>query len=171
MHETGHGCDRLGKEKGLETYDSRAVKRGIGMASYIVLQGVGLHPYMAEAKVAIHHDGTINLFVGVVDIGGGQQTILPMIAAEELGVGADDVTVIFGDTKDTPYGPSCHASRFTPEMGPAVVQAAAEARQKLFSLAAPLLGVGVDEIRSKNGEIYAKSDPSIRFLFRSRAAK
>lgn len=105
------------------------------------------------------YDGTINLFVGVVDIGGGQQTILPMIAAEELGVGANDVIVIYGDTKDTPYAPSCHASRLTPEMGPAVVQAAAEARQRLFSLAAPLLGVGVDEIRSKNGEIYAKSDP------------
>ena len=50
--------------------------------------------------------------------GGGQQTILGMIAAEELGVGLDDVTVIIGDTQDTPYGPSCHASRCTPEMGP-----------------------------------------------------
>ena len=117
-----------------------------------------MHPYVAEARVAIHHDGTINLFVGVVDIGGGQQTIFPMIAAEELGVKADDVTVIYGDTKDTPYAPSCHASRCTPEMGPAVVQAAAEARQKLFALAVPMLGVSAEEIRSKNGEIYVKSD-------------
>ena len=148
------------KRKGLKQSSQGAVKRGMGMASYIVLQGVGLHPYVAEAKVAIHNDGTINLFVGVVDIGGGQQTILPMIAAEELGVGALDITVIYGDTKDTPYAPSCHASRLTPEMGPAVLQAAAEARQKLFSFAAPLLDVAADEIRSKNGEIYARSDSS-----------
>ena len=146
------------KRKGLRKDTQGAVKRGIGMASYLVLQGVGLHPYVAEARVAIHNDGTISLFVGVVDIGGGQQTIFPMIAAEELGVKADDVTVIYGDTKDTPYAPSCHASRCTPEMGPAVVQAAAEARQKLFALAVPMLGVSVEEIRSKNGEIYVKSD-------------
>jgi xanthine dehydrogenase molybdenum-binding subunit len=146
------------KRKSLEKGTIGTVKRGMGMASYLVLQGVGLHPYIAEAKVAIHHDGTINLFVGIVDIGGGQQTIFPMIAAEELGVKADDVTVIYGDTKDTPYAPSCHASRCTPEMGPAVVQAAAEARQKLFALAIPMLGVSAEEIRSKNGEIYVKSD-------------
>ena len=123
------------KRKKSFSTDPGPVKRGMGMASYLVLQGVGLYPYVAEAKVAIRNDGTINLFVGVVDIGGGQQTILGMIAAEELGVTSDDVTVMIGDTQDTLYGPSCHASRCTPEMGPAVLQAAAEARQKLFEQA------------------------------------
>ncbi len=145
-------------------------KRGIGMASYIVMQGVGLVPYAAEAKVAIKHDGTIDLFVGVVDIGGGQQTILPMIAAEELGVGALDVQVTIGDTKETPYGPSCHASRCTPEMGPAIVQAAAEARQQLFRLAAPMLGASLEEIRSRDGIIYLKSNPSRALPFRAACA-
>jgi xanthine dehydrogenase molybdenum-binding subunit len=142
-------------------------KRGIGMAAYIVMQGVGLDPYIAEAKVAIKNDGTIDLFVGVVDIGGGQQTILPMIAAEELGVRADDINVIIGDTEGTPYGPSCHASRCTPEMGPAILQAAAEARQQLFTLAVPMLGVNVEEIRSQNGEIYVKSNPFYSVPFKT----
>jgi xanthine dehydrogenase molybdenum-binding subunit len=136
------------------------------MASYLVMQGVGLVPYAAEAKVVIRKDGTIDLFVGVVDIGGGQQTILPMIAAEELGVGADDVDVIIGDTQDTPYGPSCHASRCTPEMGPAIVQAAAVARQQLFELAAPMMGAKVEELRSQNGKIYVKSNPSKTLPFK-----
>lgn len=48
------------KRKSSKKETKGAVKRGIGMASYLVLQGVGLHPYVAEAKVAIHHDGTIN---------------------------------------------------------------------------------------------------------------
>lgn len=155
------------KRKSLKKLPETTRKRGIGMASYLVMQGVGLIPYAAEAKVSITHDGTINLFVGVVDIGGGQQTILPMIAAEELGVGADDVNVIIGDTQGTPYGPSCHASRCTPEMGPAIVQAAAEARQQLFALAAPLLGANVDELRSGNGAIYVKSDPSQALSFKT----
>jgi xanthine dehydrogenase molybdenum-binding subunit len=159
------------KRKALRNLPETTKKRGIGMASYLVTQGVGLPPYAAEANVVIRNDGTIDLLVGVVDIGGGQQTILPMIAAEELGVEADDVNVIFGDTKDTPYGPSCHASRCTPEMGPAVVQAAAEARQKLFALAVSMLGVSVEEIRSKNGEIYAKSDPIHSIPFKTVCSK
>ncbi len=158
------------KRKGLKQLTETTKKRGIGMASYLVMQGVGLNPYAAEAKVAIRKDGTIDLFVGVVDIGGGQQTILPMIAAEELGVGADDVNVIIGDTKDTPYGPSCHASRCTPEMGPPIVQAAAQARQQLFELAAPMMGAKVEEIRSQNGKIYVKSDPSKTLPFKTACA-
>ncbi len=146
--------------------DPYPVKRGMGMASYLVLQGVGLYPYVAEAKVAIKSDGTINLFVGVVDIGGGQQTILGMIAAEELGVKSDDVTVMIGDTQDTLYGPSCHASRCTPEMGPAVLQAAAEARGKLFEHAAFLMDTDAKRLGSKGGLIYVKSDPSRSIPFK-----
>jgi len=142
------------------------LKRGMGMASYLVLQGVGLYPYVAEAKVVINPGGTVNLFVGVVDIGGGQKTILGMIAAEELGVRAGDVTVFIGDTKDTLYAPSCHASRCTPEMGPAVLQAAAEARQRVFEHAAFLLDTDAGRLRSKDGMIYVQSDPSRSVSFR-----
>ena len=159
------------KRKELNTAKGGPVKQGIGMASYIVTQGVGLPPYAAEAGVVIRNDGTIDLLAGVVDIGGGQQTILSMMAAEELGVKLEDITVIYGDTKGTPYGPSCHASRCTPEMGPAVVQAAAEARQKLFALASPMLGVSVEEIRSKNGEIYVKSDSIHSVSFKTVCSK
>lgn len=136
-----------------------ALRRGIGMASYIVLQGVGMRPYTAEARVTIDQQGTICLLAGVVDIGGGQQTILSMIAAEEIGVAMEDITVVYGDTKGTPFAPSCHSSRITPEMGPAVLQAAAQARQELFVLAAPLLSASADELQSRNGEIYVKANP------------
>ena len=146
-------------------------RRGMGMASYLVFQGVGLRPYTAYADMDINSDGIATLHIGVVDIGGGQKTIFSMIAAEELGVSADDVTVMYGDTQGTRYGPSCHASRATPELGPAVLQAAAEAREKLFDLAAPLLGVEKQELRSKNGKIYAKSNPSKSISFRSVCAK
>jgi CO/xanthine dehydrogenase Mo-binding subunit len=159
------------KRKKSNAAEDGPVKRGIGMASYLVLQGVGLFPYVAESRVAIKNDGTIELFVGVVDIGGGQKTILGMIAAEELGVSLDDVTVIIGDTQDTPYGPSCHASRCTPEMGPAVLQAAAEARLKLFEMTAPILGVDPKGLESRNGTIYVKSDPSRSIPFKSACRK
>ncbi len=155
------------RRKSLNNEAQGTKRRGIGMASYLVFQGVGFRPYTAYADVDIHHDGTIALHIGVVDIGGGQQTIFPMIAAEELGVHADEVSVIFGDTKDTPYGPSCHGSRATPELGPAVLQAAAEAREQLFELAAPMLGAEGEELQSKYGQIYVKAAPSRSIPFKA----
>ena len=149
------------RRESLKNAQQGTLRRGIGMASFIVFQGVGLPSYVANADVQVNNDGTIKLFIGVVDIGGGQRTIFSMLAAEELGVKTvDDITVIYGDTKDTRYGPSCHASRCTPEMGPAVLGAAAEAKKRLFEIAAPLLGVKTEELRSKSGKIYVKTDPS-----------
>ena len=58
-----------------------------------------------------------------------------------------------------------------PSLGPAVLQAAAEARQKLFEIAAPLLETGVEELRSQNGKIYPASDPSKLMPFREACHK
>lgn len=160
--------DAIGWERRKNYHDSSSKgvkKKGIGMASYLVPQGVGRFPYRAEADVEITNDGRITLYIGVVDIGGGQETIFAMIAAEELGVSAEDVAVVLGDTKDTRYGPSCHASRCTSEMGPAVLQAASEARRQVFELASPILDAPVELLQSKYGKIYVKSYPSISLDF------
>ena len=130
------------------------------MASFVAFQGVGLPPYTAEAEVEIRSDGTTELLAGVVDIGAGQRTIFPMVAAEELGVRAEDMLVVIGDTDRTPYAPACHASRCTAEVAAAVLQAAAEARQQLFEITAPHLGADIEDLRSKDGTIYLKSNPS-----------
>ncbi len=142
-----------------------AKKRGVGMAAFIAHQGGGTPPNVAHADVSIQRDGTINLYIGVVDIGGGQKTIFAQIAAEELGVTVEDITVISGDTKDTRYAPSAHSSRTTAEMGPPVLQAASEARQKIFEIAAGILETDCAGLESKNGEIYlrARPDRSIPF--------
>jgi len=53
-------------------------------------------------------------------------------------------------------------SRVTSELGPAVLQAAAEARNRLFQLAAPILGATAEELQSKNGQIYVNRIPGDR---------
>ncbi len=150
--------------------ETRTKRRGIGMAAYLTPQGVGLQPYTAYADIQVHHDGRIVLCIGVVDIGGGQGTSFAMIAAEELGVNNEDIDVIYGDTQNTRYAPSCHVSRVTSELGPAVLQAASEARRRLFEIAAPLLGANVESLQSKGGRVYVKTNPgqsiSIRDLCR-----
>ena len=49
--------------------------------------------------------------------------------------------------------------------------AAAEARQQLFGLAAPLPGANVDELRSRNGTVYVKPDPSKSLSFNAACAR
>jgi xanthine dehydrogenase molybdenum-binding subunit len=146
-------------------------KRGIGMAAFIAHQGGGKSPNQAYADIEIERDGTIRLHIGVVDIGGGQRTIFAMIAAEELGVGAEDIEVVYGDTRNTRYGPACHTSRVTAEMGPPVLQAAAEARGKLFEIAAPLLDATPAELESALGRIYIKADTGRSIPFRDACSR
>lgn len=149
------------KRSGYRASNGDGKRKGLGMASFIVFQGVGLPPYEANADVTIGHDGVIKLYIGVVDIGAGQQTIFSMIAAEELGVNLDDIGTHYGDTENTRYAPSCFASRCTSEMGPAVLKAASEARQRLFELVAPSLGVRSEDLESKWGTVYVKRNPAV----------
>ncbi len=141
-----------------------SIKRGIGMASYLY-GGTGDEPFEANADILIKRDGTVSLLVGVVDTGGGQATILSMIAAEELGVNLDRIKMKYGDTEQTKYSPGTHASRITAELGPAVLQAAAEARRGIFNVAAKILDADVAELRSKNDKIYVKDNPSKQVNF------
>ena len=145
--------------------NSGSKRRGIGMANYC-FHGVGSNPSKAFAEVSIRNDGSIDLRMGIVDIGGGAATSLTQIAAEELGVELRDIHVVYGDTGPTPYGPGSHSSRVVPEMGPAVLQAAAKARRSLFEIVGASMGVDPSQLRSKLGEIYLASDPSIKFDFK-----
>ncbi len=134
-------------------------KKGIGLACY-TLERSGYAPFEAKAQLAIRPDGTVELRAGIVDIGSGQVTVLAMIAAEELGVEPKDIKVIWGDTGNSLYAPSSHASRITIEMGPATLQAAALARQELFRIVASYLEVPESELESAGGRIYVKTEPS-----------
>ncbi len=159
--------DAIGWEKRNERKpDADGKRRGIGMAAFIANQGAGRPPNTAYADVVITSAGEIELRIGIVDIGGGQKTIFPMIAAEELGVRPEDIAVFSGDTRGTRYGPSCHSSRVTAEMGPAVLQAAAEAKRELFEIAAEILGVEVAELNSENGNIFVNTRPSRSLSFK-----
>jgi CO/xanthine dehydrogenase Mo-binding subunit len=116
------------------------VRRGIGIAAYCLERG-GYAPFSAKADVVARPDGSVEVQAGVVEIGAGQITILPMIAAEELGLPPERIHIHHGDTDGTHYAPSSHASRITSEVGPAVLQAAAQVRGRLCELVAARLEV------------------------------
>lgn len=148
-------CDEIGWS-GRRVQQGGRFRRGRGMAVYM-FHGVGFHPYEANAEVVVKRSGRAELRIGIVDIGTGSATTMAMVAAEELGITPDMVDVYYGDTEGTAYAPGSHASRVIPEVGPAVLKAAAEAREQLFAALADKLKISPSELRSERGYIYVRN--------------
>jgi CO/xanthine dehydrogenase Mo-binding subunit len=96
---------------------------------------------------------------------------MAQIAAEELGVDLDSVTVVSADTKLTPFDFGSVASRVTYIVGNAVQKAAAQAKQILFEVAAEDLKVSPTGLAAGRGYIYIDGFPEQRVEIRTVAQK
>jgi CO/xanthine dehydrogenase Mo-binding subunit len=126
------------------------VDRGLGIAS-----GVTDSEAMpvSVALVRLLADGSIIVMAGSTEVGQGTRTILSQIAAEELDVGVECVTMQGTNTNSTPFDRSTGASRSTTVMGNAVRAAARELRQQIINAAAEVLKVKSTKIKLKKGMV------------------
>lgn len=108
------------------------VKRGVGMASQIWYGGGGPPSY---AWIRVGSDGRATVVTAMQDIGTGTKTAMAQIAAEELGIPFEHVTVTVGDSDRGPFASISAGSSTTPSMGPAVRAAAADARRQIDDIA------------------------------------
>lgn len=141
-------------------------KRGVGLGSQI-WSAAGGPP--SNAVVEIQADGSVTIRSSVADIGEGPKTIFSMIVAEELGVPLSVVNPEFGHS-DYPWDLGTFGSRVTASEGPAVRQAAYHAKQTIFTLAAPRLGVDPSKLDCKKGVVFVKDDPTKSIPFAKVAA-
>ena len=79
------------------------------------------------------------MMTGASPHGQGQETSFAQIAADELGVDLNDVTVIHGDTSIVQYGIGTFGSRATAVGGTAVLIAIQKLKEKAARIAAHLL--------------------------------
>jgi xanthine dehydrogenase YagR molybdenum-binding subunit len=128
------------------------IKRGIGMASSMWRQMGGKG---SEVDVVLHPDGRVEARNGAQDIGTGTRTLMAIIVAEELGLKPTQIRVSLGDTR-WPIGPSSGGSKTAPSLGPAVRNAAYQAKQKLLELASRKLGVAAQDLRMEDGLVAGK---------------
>lgn len=125
----------------------------------------GLRPPKSVAKdvldswLTIDRDGKITVFVGKVDLGTGTKTALSQIAAEELSVPFERISMIMGDTATTPDQWLTGAAITLQQGGGELRVAAANARMALLNRAAEKLQVPVTELSVKDGVITASSKP------------
>ncbi|HXW83897.1 MAG TPA: xanthine dehydrogenase family protein molybdopterin-binding subunit, partial [Candidatus Binataceae bacterium] len=138
-----------------------ALRRGIGVAAS------GWHTVGVsgpEALAIVNRDGRVVIQIGTQDIGTGTRTVLAMVAAEELGVPLESVTCEVGDTR-YPFSVPSGGSMTSPSNTPAVRQAAAHLKDRLFRIAAPLLGAEVSDLEARDGAVRVRFDQtrSIKF--------
>jgi xanthine dehydrogenase YagR molybdenum-binding subunit len=132
------------------------LRRGIAVASGVWHSLGGSGP---EAIAVTRRDGRFEMRVGTQDIGTGTRTVLAMIAAEELGVPLNAVTPQIGDTR-FPFSVPSGGSSTSPSDSPAIRQAAAHLKQKLFRIAAPMLGAEPGDLEARDGVIRVRFEPS-----------
>ncbi|MCU0988355.1 MAG: molybdopterin-dependent oxidoreductase [Xanthomonadales bacterium] len=136
------------------------LKRGIGFGCQPVwVSGCMGFPDIYEhsgAIIKLNPDGTANLSSATVDMGSGQITTLCQIAAEELGLQADQVRMTYADTETVPFDAPSHASRVTYSSGTAVKAAAANVKKRVLEVAAIMLDESTDQLEVRDGHVHSK---------------
>ncbi|WP_353643663.1 molybdopterin-dependent oxidoreductase [Mesorhizobium sp. WSM2239] len=115
--------------------ESRAKKRGVGIASCWYGCGNTSLPNPSTIKLGISPDGAVVLHQGAVDIGQGSNTVIAQIAADALGLPLEKFRLKSADTAITPDAGKTSASRQTFVSGKAAEKAARALREKILRFA------------------------------------
>lgn len=130
---------------------------GIGVSTYVEICALGPSQAMPaggweSATVRIEPTGKVTVLTGASPHGQGQETSFAQIAADELGVNINDVTVIHGDTGVVQYGIGTFGSRATAVGGTAVFVAIQKLKEKADKIAAHMLQADASRISFEGGK-------------------
>jgi nicotinate dehydrogenase subunit B len=93
-----------------------------------------LDPSEVDSFLAVHADGSVTVYTGKVDVGTGLRIAVRQMAAEELGIPVERITLLEGDTGLCPDQGGTGGSTGLTRGGVEVRQAAATARHALDQL-------------------------------------
>ena len=127
--------------------------------------GMGGPPPDVNSYLRVGEDGKVTVFSGKIEHGQGNTTALAQMAAEELGVSLESITMVMGDTALCPYDMGTFGSMSIMLFGQNLRSAAAEARMLLIEMASEKLGVPVNQLSVENGAVFQSSDKSKRIAF------
>jgi carbon-monoxide dehydrogenase large subunit len=145
---------------------------GIGFSTYVEICGAAPSAWIGtvgqgwgaamweSANVRVHLTGKVVVTTGSMNQGQGHETTVTQVVADELGVPAEDVTVLFGDTQGTPFGYGTYASRSAAVGAVAVYHALQRIKQKARRIAAHMLEVAPDDVEYEGGKAFVKGSPA-----------
>jgi CO/xanthine dehydrogenase Mo-binding subunit len=136
------------------------VRRGRGIAC--MMYGIGNTGMQnpSTARVELHLDGSITLYTGAADIGQGSTTVLAQIAAEKLGLKAEDIHMVVADTLHTTSAGATSASRQTYISGNAVCDAITKLKGLLLTEGASILKIDRSALMLEGGSVRSRTDPT-----------
>ena len=134
--------------------------RGVGLAAAVHVSGANAfeHSELSEAAVEVYDDGTVQVLFAGADAGTGQAALLRQIAADELGIDFDDVSITMMDSHEAPQDLGAWSSRGTVWSGHATSDAARGAAHALKGAAAAKFGTDRAQVRLVAGEARCGDD-------------
>jgi carbon-monoxide dehydrogenase large subunit len=159
------GLPAIRKRQAAGEPDGRRI--GIGFAFYTEQSGHGTAEFMKRkfrvipgyesADVRMLPDGGVIIYVGVQNHGQGHETTLAQIAAHELGIDPERISLRYGDTAVGPYGFGTFASRSIVFAGGAVGKASRMLAEKIKRIGAHLLQADLADTRIEDGMVHGPS--------------
>ncbi|HET7530141.1 MAG TPA: xanthine dehydrogenase family protein molybdopterin-binding subunit [Mycobacteriales bacterium] len=136
---------------------------GIGVSTYVEVTGGGDGGEFA--RINVKPDGSAVVYTGTSPHGQGHATSFAMVAADELGIPVDRITVVHGDTDLVARGGGTGGSRSLQLGGAAVHQGAIETVDRAKESAADLFEAAVGDIvldKQRGGFHVAGSPDEVR---------
>nr|RDS94173.1 xanthine dehydrogenase family protein molybdopterin-binding subunit [Cereibacter sphaeroides f. sp. denitrificans] len=153
--------DVAGFEARAEESRQRGKLRGFGLSTWIEACGiapsnlvgvlgcrVGLYD---AATIRVNATGNISVLVGAHSHGQGHETVFAQLIAEKLGVDANSVEIVHGDTSKIPFGMGTYGSRSLAVCGSAMMKAADKIIDKGKKIAAHMLEAAEGDIEFTDG--------------------
>ena len=140
---------------------------GIGFSASGFISGTGYAVLTTPANCSnfticrLDRRNSATIYSGANDIGQGLDTVVTVVAAEELGLHEEQVKICMADTNLSPFDTGTLGSRGTFLAGNGARRAAADAARQLKETVSAKLGVPVDQLTLKDCRIFKKDDPEI----------
>lgn len=141
------------KRANIRRKESKRYAYGVGMACGAHGNGYkGAYPEFTNVHMSLHHDGSVQVMVGIHEQGCGTVMTMQQIAAEALRIDAYRIKVQEADTFITPYDAAgTQASRVTYVCGRAVQKAGEQLLDKIKSACVQLYGWEKEKIETEGG--------------------
>ncbi|WP_186526365.1 xanthine dehydrogenase family protein molybdopterin-binding subunit [Leekyejoonella antrihumi] len=143
---------------------------GVGVSPYVEPTGFGGRignelgypgEYYDTASISIQADGSIYVMSGLNSQGQSHETTFAQLAADGIGARIEEVRVVQGDTKSTPFSAGVYASRSALIGAATIGRAAHEMKRRLVALAADMLEANVDDVEITHGKAFVRGAPEV----------
>ncbi len=152
--------------------EARGKLRGLGINCFIEACGIAPSNLVGQlgaraglyesATVRVNATGGITVMTGSHSHGQGHETVFPQVVADMIGIDANMIEIVHGDTANTPMGMGTYGSRSIAVGGSAMVRATEKIIAKAKKIAAHIMEASDEDIELKDGKFtVAGTDKSL----------